>query len=1616
MAKAQNTSTYLNNVSEVPKGLWTDAPKVKQPKGTYTFALNTVAETREGDQTVRSNEPSNWNPHDLAKFTTGFFPIGDRYIEDGDTVVICTNPVTGRDQIGILDKSDTFTVIVDTAVLGCKITNQCDIKYRLRRGKERVVYWVDSLNLPRTFNLDRPHNFYNSTYQSYLQAGGDPNTFVGEKWDGASFDLIKSYSSIPFFSNVEVTETGAILPGSYNFAIQYVDEDLNPTEWITTSNTVNIFNDTITNPFHRIRGSRNIDTSSQSFPRANKSIKLTVTNLDNSFPYYRVAIIRAAGNTGVPEKVLASELYPTSDSNFIYSGNDGALSEVAIEDILIDQEVIFAPQHIEILENRLELANGKGKSINWCDFQKYASKISANLTTKQVILNNVLSEPNIKNAKSTFEFRGYMPGEVYAFNAHYLFKGGYISPGFHVPGKGPLNTTSLMQVYELNTRYTDIHNCSTDNYWAKDSDGNTLLGKKIRHHRFPFRKQVNKPLFTHNSDVTTINKHRLKLTFSLAPGKTYPVDGGGNPILIPYTINYQVNGAPAIDVYNQSLIDTDLGIQLIIYDDIDPLDDLNPPNLEYGQLDTSSPLFINYQTPGDETFVLTFVYETYAASSSIDNDISEIFGIEFGNIEKPHPDVVGVIITRAERLEDDRLILDNAIFGPMTEFDQYKSFGLIMPKQYYPVDNCGRTATSNKEMSYYNRGVWFFNPEFQFFNKKTEFSSVVIEGKYSEDTVNMPTISNYDGSTCNGGPGLVFSTGQGSKGVYIEDVQAGTSYNPDVHKKKDKDDDGFDLVVGYRNTNVIYSIDNDFSLPIKKRVIYLNAAAYQNFESSTFYNVSVDNKIGFFLVNEDIDTEEFYDTVTKKNHLKYGALVRNTQTAYSNFMTRPYYKEHNNPFLFGNNTVINSVKIFNGDAQISSFNFISSVFYDMVVAYRAKKSKLWKIVLGALLVVAALVVSVATLGAGTPAAVAVTAGALSSLAISYGVSLAMSGIKFEQFKSMIDTDYEKGLKDTVVDGGVFETIRDTIQKEDDTIRWFADRVSNLYIESTVPFGLRSGLTCGVPDFIDAPAPYDEAGFRSYLIEKLTVIDRDQGSGRMYKGYATAELYDMNLDYMRFNKQKVFSHLPLEYDCCSDDNELFPLRIWYSEQSFQEERTDNFRVFLPNNYRDIEGEHGEITDLYRLGNSLYIHTREGLWHLPQNVQERVTNEIVSFIGTGDFFSIPPRKVMDSNLGSGGTQHKWSSVKSEFGVSFINEVENKIYFHSDKMDELSRKGNRNWFENNLKSFLSQQLYDKFKVDFLNRNNPANPDGIGYLSTYDTRYNRLIFTKRDYLVLPDKIANLILVDTVPTGGNLFVYNQTDGLFYKGTSIVHLGDPEYFQSKSWTISYNIKEDSWIGWHSYIPNYYIHTQDRFYSIQANDSRLWRHNRVGFFQTFYTYYSPWIIEYVSLANPLVDKTFEDLTLQTSAKQWDADLEQYIDSHFITFNKITVYNSRQNSGEQLMRVKDTQPQPQNWYQQQTVNLPGEVLISREERNWNVNNLRDYIVDYDRPMFTSAWNAIKDHYFIDKVVNPSAIDFAKSWEELQSFRDKYIVIRLKFDNFDSVNLSLNYSLETEQVSIR
>ena len=103
-------------------------------------------------------------------------------------------------------------------------------------------------------------------------------------------------------------------------------------------------------------------------------------------------------------------------------------------------------------------------------------------------------------------------------------------------------------------------------------------------------------------------------------------------------------------------------------------------------------------------------------------------------------------------------------------------------------------------------------------------------------------------------------------------------------------------------------------------------------------------------------------------------------------------------------------------------------------------------------------------------------------------------------------------------------------------------------------------------------------------------------------------------------------------------------------------------------------------------------------------------------------------------------------------------------------------------------------------------------------------------------------------------------------------------------------------------------------------------------------------------------------------------------------------------------------------EQINNTPNEALLSRGEKDWTLNNFRDYVISQSEPLFSSDYSDRQDDYFIDKVINTNIIDEQKSWEQLESFRDKYLIIRFIFDTFDNIKLLFNFSSESDRVSQR
>jgi hypothetical protein len=1865
----------------------TDTSLVNQPKGSTRFMLNAVNETEDGNVGARFTEESN---EECYTIPAGFIPLGKVSVSNEESAVLLGNGVSS---LIIVTKANCRQQIVfddrlQTEKLGFKIENQIDVKFRLRKGCERTLYWVDPK--PRYFNIDRPELFKNDL----------------SEWNISSFDLLRRPKTYPIYTDFNVLSTGgSLLSGSYNFLIQHLDEDLNPSELVSPSETVKIYAESLATEYKKIRGSSNVSSAYYNIENTTKAIEIKVSQLDTSYPFYRVVIVEATSGTGLPTAVKYSNEISTSNPNFTYTGINFA-QEGSLEEVLEIQDIIEEAGYLEQIDNMLVIGETKGSSIPFCSLQKYFSSIRTDMKTKTVFLSQLIGA-NSKNPLASIEGLGYMPKEIYSFGGVFLFENNIQSPVYHIPGKGPDVPEDFIYDYEegvyamakdneCSTEFY-IDNSSCEDFWGRDSEGNELTGEKIRHHRFPSRKKAGIPLIEEIDTDSVLNINQLNIRIEISGTLTLPdcpledpdcdIDAlleSLEPIIFEVVYeDAEGNQYTFIDTISYIAWDEDGAIGYISFTPPISTDTLTLISITETFEGTSTN--VTSGSPSAETS-LSYTAVTQSFSSSVNTRFykTEVMGLKFSNIRIPSlaetggKKIIGVMFVRNERTEDQMTVVDTAVIVPTIENKGFIAQGLLCPEL--------SGGSSDPRLNKKNFG--FINPRFKFLGT----------------TYNTLSSVERDGS---------FEIVERNKSRFrTEDIVDGTTYQKGKHKRSERDSDGWDLHVRTRHNRTKFTFSGEGVFASSEQIqdiYYLPALSSKLIEDEAtvkkeLFNLSSDNRIGIIQ-----RTEEY--TTPFLNQLPYVSLRVTNVNPYSNFRTLPYYKISPNytGVIMGTTT---SATVFGGDTFVSSMSYTNTVFYEDKARQRRTKSGALAIIGGVLLVALAVLVAIGTFGTGV-----IVSAALISAAAGLASTLLVSGIEQEAFNRAYRDLYNKGLRETVLDD--YSTLF-KVNPIDDEFQWIGD-CADLWFESTINMGLRQGSNVSlIPDFINSPADIDTGNdtplsatstvppvtqLDTHILAKLTYIDVERKKGgRGYFGYAQAEIYDLNLDYLRFNKQKAYFSLPLEYDCCSKCTEKFPHRLHYSLQSFDEELTDNYRVFLPNNYRDIEGNTGKITDVFRIGNNLYIHTQHALWHLPQNFQERITGEILSFIGTGEYFNLPPRKIVDDENNSAGTQHRWGRVKTPYGVAFPSSIEGKWFlFSGEKLTPLSDAGMSNDFRK-LMQFKAEKEYTLLQSKpYPYSNNPSNPIGVGYVSVYDTEKNRLILSKKDFslgglIEEGDEICNSagtiikfedvpqIIADreadgwvyvgiencrlkfsrttiapveiegigttSVPNDSYVYVFPDNTGSFnatqkdelivavtdwyetfrpedvgntklvimtshgsserwvqfpkrvtehatfngkalvislineadtaYHGSSTafpvsggqptanytadrtdfidnvyplfdffvginypianLYLGNynyskafiqhsllsikgsdytpaeaslvplnavftnptevtalynsmytnpysalgpglenygwickpdrndlgviaedqdsiitPEQFNSDlstiladveatvplfvpgfeetieyeyedgtpiaedledldnySWTISYSLKEQGMISYHSWFPHFFLGETNRFYSWNAfAPSSLYKHNVLGSYLRFYGVYYPFIYEKVENQSPMGEKITDFVSWQTIAQVWDEVNEEYIELPKESFTKALFYNSYQISGILTLVNKVEDP---NYFLQQIAQTFSSVIKDVNERTWTVNQIRDMRTDLTVPMFIKEVSQLQSNYFIDKIVNPASMSFNKPWDEMEPFRDKYLVVRYIFDNFDNIRLGVFFDTVDFKISER
>jgi len=373
---------------------------------------------------------------------------------------------------------------------------------------------------------------------------------------------------------------------------------------------------------------------------------------------------------------------------------------------------------------------------------------------------------------------------------------------------------------------------------------------------------------------------------------------------------------------------------------------------------------------------------------------------------------------------------------------------------------------------------------------------------------------------------------------------------------------------------------------------------------------------------------------------------------------------------------------------------------------------------------------------------------------------------------------------------------------------FAYGIPNFYVETSYNVDLRQAFNNMEGDFwphVSNSIPDD------WLQESFVTIAQDN-------------TYYYNVSFSKQNKETFFSHLPANWQF-EDCEFIYPFRVIYSDPQIATTDTtvNNWLTYRASNYFDFPQHYGKLTSIDGIekGQLLARFENKSLLYNALYTTQTNTNGQV-YLGQPLFTRQPPPfDYAETDLGYIGSQHKFI-LKIPQGQITIDAKRGQVFLiRGHELKDLSLPGS------GMNRFFTDHLSFEIAKYFPDVNIDNHFNGLGLHGVYDSKFDRVIITKLDYLPLDERIKfdpdskefyieevipqNTVSVTPLPT----IVPETTTTSTTKSITIrtrVMLSDPDYFCNKSWTLSYNFITESWISFHSYLPNWYLGENNFFYS------------------------------------------------------------------------------------------------------------------------------------------------------------------------------------------------------------
>jgi hypothetical protein len=351
---------------------------------------------------------------------------------------------------------------------------------------------------------------------------------------------------------------------------------------------------------------------------------------------------------------------------------------------------------------------------------------------------------------------------------------------------------------------------------------------------------------------------------------------------------------------------------------------------------------------------------------------------------------------------------------------------------------------------------------------------------------------------------------------------------------------------------------------------------------------------------------------------------------------------------------------------------------------------------------------------------------------------------------------------------------------------FAYGIPSFYCESVINVDLRQAFNNREGEFwphVSTSIPDD------WFQESFVTIAQDN-------------TYYYNVTYSKQNRENFFSHLPVDWQkklCYT----YYPFRAIYSDmqQDIVTNQTNNWLIYRPVSFFDFPQNYGKLTSLDGVQNREILARFENKTLLyNQLITIDTSNPKAAYIGNSRLFEgAPPVDFAETDLGYIGCQNKML-LKIPQGQLTVDAKRGQIFLLTGQgATDLSA------FGSGLNRFFTDHLAFEILRYFPEVDTDNHFNGIGLHGVFDSKYDRIIISKLDYIPQPDKDVKFDAVE------NKFYIERVLG---NATIVeeVFVTDHEYFCNKSWTLSFNFNTKTWISFHSYIPNWYIAENNFFYS------------------------------------------------------------------------------------------------------------------------------------------------------------------------------------------------------------